>query len=96
VVATLLYGAGLRLLEALQLRVKDVDLESRVLTVRSGKGDRDRPAKLFDGTHSSFIRLCGTSTEWPSTAKFRIPPRRERCTILTTHSRWRGMASSAI
>jgi site-specific recombinase XerD len=47
-VATLLYGAGLRLLEALQLRVKDVDLEARVLTVRSGKGDRDRPAILPD------------------------------------------------
>jgi len=41
-VALLLYGAGLRLLEALHLRVKDVDLPRRQLTVRSGKGDRDR------------------------------------------------------
>jgi len=40
-VATLLYGAGLRLLEALQLRIKDVDLDARTLTIRSGKGDRD-------------------------------------------------------
>lgn len=45
-VASLLYGSGLRLLEALQLRVKDVDLEARTLTVRSGKGDRDRRAIL--------------------------------------------------
>ncbi len=47
-VARLLYGSGLRLLEALRLRVKDVDLESRSLTVRSGKGDRGRPAILPD------------------------------------------------
>ena len=45
-VATLLYGAGLRLLEALRLRVQDVDFESHVLTIRSGKGDRDRRAIL--------------------------------------------------
>lgn len=40
--AMLMYGGGLRLLEALTLRVKDVDLERRRVTVRSGKGDRDR------------------------------------------------------
>ena len=38
IVASLLYGAGLRLLEALELRVKDIDLERRELTVRQGKG----------------------------------------------------------
>jgi integrase len=36
-VATLPYGSGLRLLEALQLRIKDVDLDGRLLTIRSGK-----------------------------------------------------------
>ncbi|MFV1981290.1 MAG: integron integrase [Rhodothermia bacterium] len=41
-VAQLLYGAGLRLSEALKMRVKDLDLESRQVIVRSGKGDRDR------------------------------------------------------
>ena len=40
--AELLYGSGLRLLECLQLRVKDADFEGRQLTVRSGKGGRDR------------------------------------------------------
>lgn len=44
--ATLLYGAGLRLLEALRLRVQDVDQEGLVLTIRSGKGDRERRALL--------------------------------------------------
>jgi integron integrase len=41
-VALLLYGGGLRLMEALQLRVKDLDLERAVLTVRAGKGNKDR------------------------------------------------------
>jgi integron integrase len=41
-VCQLLYGSGLRLLEALQLRVKDVDLGMSALTIRRGKGDKDR------------------------------------------------------
>jgi integron integrase len=45
-IATLLYGGGLRLLEALRLRVKDVDFGRRQLVVREGKGNRDRAAPL--------------------------------------------------
>ena len=45
-VAALLYGSGLRLLEALQLRVKDLDFASRQVVVRGGKGDRDRVTVL--------------------------------------------------
>lgn len=45
-VARLLYGSGLRLLEALQLRVKDVDFERREIRLRGGKGDRDRVTML--------------------------------------------------
>lgn len=41
-VAVLLYGSGLRLTEALTLRVKDVDLASHTITVRDGKGAKDR------------------------------------------------------
>ncbi len=41
-VAQLLYGSGLRLMEALRLRIKDVDLQQRCITVHSGKGDKDR------------------------------------------------------
>ena len=41
-VGLLLYGSGLRLLEALRLRVKDVDFVRREFTVRQGKGDKDR------------------------------------------------------
>ncbi|HEU5051184.1 MAG TPA: integron integrase [Gemmatimonadales bacterium] len=46
--ASLLYGAGLRLLEACTLRVKDVDLGQRQVTVRGGKGGRDRATLLPD------------------------------------------------
>lgn len=38
----LLYGAGLRLMEALRLRVKDLDFDYGQITVRSGKGEKDR------------------------------------------------------
>jgi len=47
-VAGLLYGGGLRLLEALRLRVKDVDFERRAVVVRQGKGDKDRTTMLPD------------------------------------------------
>jgi integron integrase len=45
-VGGLLYGGGLRLLEALQIRVKDVDLARREVTVRRGKGQKDRRTVL--------------------------------------------------
>jgi len=44
----LLYGAGLRLLEALQLRVKDLDLGRGEITIRGGKGAKDRVTMLPD------------------------------------------------
>jgi len=45
-IAMLLYGGGLRLLEALRLRVKDLDVERGEITVREGKGDKDRVTML--------------------------------------------------
>jgi integron integrase len=44
--ASLLYGAGLRLMECIRLRVKDVDFEYRQLTIRDGKGQKDRVTML--------------------------------------------------
>lgn len=45
-VASLLYGSGLRLMEAVRLRVKDIDFERRELLVRQGKGAKDRVTML--------------------------------------------------
>jgi integron integrase len=44
--ATLLYGTGLRLMECLRLRVKDVDFARNHITVREGKGNKDRLTML--------------------------------------------------
>jgi len=46
--ASLLYGSGLRLTELLLLRIKDVDLERGEITVRRGKGQKDRVTVLPD------------------------------------------------
>ena len=46
--ACLLYSTGMRLLEGLRLRVKDVDFERREITVRDGKGAKDRRTMLSE------------------------------------------------
>jgi len=62
-IAGLLYGSGLRLLEALRLRVKDVDFYHRRIMVRDGKGAKDRvtilPSSLVDvlQMHLKNVRL---------------------------------------
>ena len=52
--ALLLYGAGLRLLECAQLRVKDVDFAASQLMIRSGKGNKDRLAILPASLHAEL------------------------------------------
>ena len=52
IMARILYGAGLRLLECACLRVKDVDLRASVLTIRAPKSRRDRPAVLPESLES--------------------------------------------
>jgi integron integrase len=46
--AQLLYGSGLRLMECVRLRLKDIDFEYKTITVRDGKGERDRITPLPD------------------------------------------------
>ncbi|HEX3777517.1 MAG TPA: integron integrase [Polyangiaceae bacterium] len=59
--ASLLYGSGLRLLECARLRVKDVDFAGSQIVVRSGKGNRDRltmlpaPLRLPLREHLQFV-----------------------------------------
>jgi integron integrase len=59
--AGLLYGSGLRLRECLKLRVKDVDFDYRQITVRDGKGGKDRvtmlPAELVEPLRAHLGRV---------------------------------------
>ncbi|MGL4318687.1 MAG: integron integrase [Pseudomonas sp.] len=61
IVATLLYGAGLRLLEALRLRVKDVDFARGEILVRDGKGQKDRvtmlPRRLIEPLQAHLLKV---------------------------------------
>ena len=54
--ASLLYGAGLRLTECLKLRVKDVDFEYRQIVVRDGKGAKDRVTMIDAGAAEASAR----------------------------------------
>ena len=61
--AKLLYGTGMRLMECLRLRVKDVDFNMREIIVRDGKGMKDRVTMLPDSlseplqTHLGKVKL---------------------------------------
>lgn len=55
-VAQLLYGAGLRILECLRLRVKDVDFDQGLIVVRDGKGMKDRVTVLPDVARDGLQR----------------------------------------
>jgi len=61
--ASLLYGAGLRLRECLKLRVKDVDFGYRQITVRDGKGGKDRvtmlPASVIEPLQAHLAKVKG-------------------------------------
>jgi integron integrase len=61
IVADLMYGAGLRLSETLELRIKDVDFAGNELVVRSGKGAKDRrtvlPASVQGGLAEHLTRV---------------------------------------
>src|SRR3989304_6857726 len=45
-VARLMYGTGMRLMEVMRLRIKDIDLSYKQILIRSGKGDKDRVTLL--------------------------------------------------
>ena len=60
-VANILYGSGLRLMEALRLRVKDVVIERQELIVRDAKGSKDRvtilPSSILDALRAHLSKL---------------------------------------
>ena len=53
IAACVMYGAGLRLLECLRLRVQDIDFSANQITVRDGKGNKDRLTMLPDAVKKS-------------------------------------------
>jgi len=64
--ASVLYGAGLRLSERASLRVKDVDFALSQLVVRSGKGQRDR---VFVRFRSCLVTvICGRRSSTPTSS----------------------------
>ena len=54
--AKVMYGSGLRLMECLRLRVKDVDFEQQQIIIRSGKGNKDRDTILPESLHAALQR----------------------------------------
>ena len=58
---SLMYGSGLRVMETLRLRLKDIDLERLAIVVRAGKGDKDRvtilPEKLIPDIETAMSRV---------------------------------------
>jgi integron integrase len=60
-VCSLLYGTGMRLLECLRLRVKDIEFERREIVVREGKGNKDRvtvlPENLIQPLRDQLARV---------------------------------------
>ena len=55
-VAMLLYGAGLRLQECVELRVKDIDFDRRELVIRRGKGQKDRRVMLPEAIRDPLLQ----------------------------------------
>lgn len=74
--ASLLYGGGLRMFELQQLRVKDVDFEGGLLLLHQGKGDKDRHAILPQTLYRPlYDHLQTTRAAWEIAQKQHpIPP----------------------
>jgi integrase len=87
--ASLMYGAGLRLLECVELRVKDADFDRGELTIRDGKGGKDRRTMLaaalrdplraleavtgYAATPAVWVRAIETCLSW-SPRRVHAPP----------------------
>jgi integron integrase len=59
----LMYGCGLRLMECLRLRIKDIDIENNLLMVRSGKGEKDRALVLPEKIREELVKHVASVKE---------------------------------
>ena len=73
VVCKVLYGCGLRLAEALALRVNDLDFERNLITVRSGKGGKDRLVMLPVSVMPDLWMCCDLPQRRSRRRSMRLP-----------------------
>ena len=59
----LMYGCGLRLMECLRLRIKDIDFENNLLMVRSGKGEKDRALMIPEKIREELVKHVASVKE---------------------------------
>ena len=59
----LMYGCGLRLMECLRLRIKDIDFENNLLMVRSGKGEKDRALMIPEKIREELMKHVASVKE---------------------------------
>lgn len=75
--AELIYGTGMRVMECMQLRIKDIDFRSRLVTVRSGKGGKDRvlrlPRRLDGALQQQVLRVLASHKDALSRGRGHAP-----------------------
>lgn len=73
--ASLMYGAGLRVVEAARLRIKDIDFDKQIITIHDGKGAKDRttllPIPLISPLQERIARMFNA---WKQQNNFYHPP----------------------
>lgn len=80
--AKLLYGTGMRLMEGIRLRIKDVDFDRHVIIVREAKGSKDRVVMLPHSLAPALrLQLLQARAQWEADRKA------QRCGV-QTHTRW--------
>jgi len=105
-IASLLYGLGLRLLEAMRLRVKDIDFGASRLVVREGKGGKDRvtmlPVRLKHGLgdwHCESIPNAKACIQYLAPYVFKVAVSDQRILRVDDHGvclRWRKVGSQRL
>jgi site-specific recombinase XerD len=84
VLGQLLYGTGMRITEALQLRTKDVEFERRVIVVRDGKGGKDRVVMLPASRARPRRTRCATPSPRTCCSRVSISGQCRSCSATAT------------